>query len=236
VLSPYRVPAIAENSPARTGLGTLHSLHRAPFPWLATLLVTPVVIFLCAMIWEAGAVSVIPYAAVVATGLVGLVLGEGRALVSPRIGLYEEGLAIRRFGTTTLARFEEVRSVTYDFTHEWLATTIVLRGKSLSLGKAGSSEIATALDRRCGPAFLAFTRRALASGDRVSFGRLTASADGLDLGGMRLRWSMLYDVRPLPGRLEMQFGVPNWSTEIVVPLSDLPNAPVLIALLAERAP
>jgi hypothetical protein len=231
VLSPYRVSV---GTHADEGLGALRSTSGAPFPFSDLAIATFVAVVVGAGF---GFASYGLLAAVLSLlAFLAFVASNHASLVAPHTDLHDRALVVRRlFVPATTVLFDQIEAVHYEYSDAdaWSATSVVVTGgASVSLGASGNGTVTRALDVACARRFLARAKKELARGERVWFGRLVLTTEGLYTDDLHLPWSFIREVELRGTKLAVSYGARSYERTLTMELSSIPNARVLVALLA----
>lgn len=244
---PYRAPPeIPEDPPPEpvsqsVRLGSLRSLHAAPALWRA--LVGPILI--TALVFVFGlALSTPAIALLVAAATLVVLAWSPLGLWGVTIALHAGGVVVSRRGSRDVVIFEDVDEVWFDIhplhTQEG-AYLLALRIVDLAGGRhrvplavEQGFALGNAVIRACSEPMLVEARRALAAGERLTFGNVQVDAEGIAVRGARIPWRQVRLVRVQPHRLALFGRLPvlPWR---VVRLDRIPNPDVLTRLVAARA-
>jgi hypothetical protein len=159
--------------------------------------------------------------------------------------LYERGFSYRRGSVTAYFRYENIVTLKQSIETQSILglfprtvynyTLISDLEETLQINNlySNTEKLTRSLDALIASARLPIIRQQMASGQAVPFSEnLKLSREGIILGERELFWHELKAYKPQSGRLILQSSDnPEWAS---LPLRDINNPPLLLALLKER--
>jgi hypothetical protein len=251
----YRIPAPPPPPPPREAqdeasrLGEVRSHHGAPPLWRALIPAAAISILLPPIVVATGqATELGVWAICLATMAVVFAVFAWSPLRQRRthVTLCARGLVVEQRGARGVIPFEDVDEVWYDLdTHSnWIARFSTLhalrlvepggRAHRVPLTVQAPWQIVAWVQRHCSQHLLPQARRALRSGETLTFGAIRIDATGLAFGSTRVAWSDVRFVRMQSGRLAFFRRAPifPWKT---VSLDSVPHPFVFASLVRELA-
>jgi hypothetical protein len=181
---------------------------------------------------------VLPFA-----GILALFAGIRNLYSAHRVLVFPEGLAVLQGSAVTVWRWDDVESVRRNLTevHQRRTSprTCTLRrqdGQMLEFNSTQlekTDQLGDLAEREVGRRLLPRARATLQQGGAVDFGPLSVDQFGLHQGARTIAWHEVVGVCTGEGQLTVT-KAGQWRNWCSIPVSTLPNMPVLVSLLQEH--